>query len=312
MKKINLKIIAVAIATLFFGLLRVGNVSAVGRAIAISPTSQRVVLTPGETYRGGMTVSNPNSATADLHYLVTVAPFYPARAEGSTDDYSGVDYTTKTNMNMIVDWLTVDNPTGTLAPNEEVTVSFSIQVPLDAPAGGQYAALLIRENPDVKTEEDDSMSVTEIMQMSHAIYADVAGETIEEGEILQNDIPSFLFNNTLQATSLVRNNGNVHVDAKYILQVWPMGSDEEICTNEESAGTGFIMPNTERYHTETCVLPPFGIFRAKQTVKIFGEVSELEKTIIVCPLWALFLILFAIVALIIWIILKAKTRKTKK
>ena len=69
------------------------------------------------------------------------------------------------------------------------------------------------------------------------------------------------------------------------------------------------MPETERYHTETCNLPPIGLFRAKQTVKIFGEESIVEKTVIVCPLWLIFVILFVVIALIIWIIIRMKSRK---
>ena len=212
---------------------------------------------------------------------------------------------------MIVDWITVDNPEGTLVPNEEKAITFSITVPKAAPAGGQYLALLVRENPDIKVE-DDSMSVTEIMQMAHVIYADVAGTTIKSGEITENDFPSFLMSNKLEATSMVKNSGNIHTDAEYILQVWPIFSDEEICTNEENAETSLVLPNTERYHAETCDLPSLGIFRAKQTVKIFGEESVLEKTIIVCPLWLLFSILFVIIGLIIWIVIRIRSRKKAK
>ena len=93
---------------------------------------------------------------------------------------------------------------------------------------------------------------------------------------------------------------------------FPVFSDEEICTNEENSTFTFLMPGTERYHTETCTLPPVGIFRAKQTVKIFGEESVVEKTVIVCPLWLIFVILFVIIALVIWIIIKVRSHGKAK
>lgn len=37
--------------------------------------------------------------------------------------------------------------------------------------------------------------------MGHIVYAEVAGETRNEGVVLENDIPSFLISNTLEATS---------------------------------------------------------------------------------------------------------------
>lgn len=306
MRKIKYLLLTVAVA--MFGMFSGGQVSAAGRAIAISPMYQKMVLIPGETYRGGFTVANPYDTASDLNYLVTVSPYYPVKTNDNDVNYTGADLVTKNSKNMIVDWVTINNPTGTIEPNNEVYVTFTIEVPDDAPAGGQYAALVTQENPEY-VEYNDSVAVNESMSMAHVLYAEIAGETNQSGEISENNIPSFLLNNTLETTSLVHNNGNVHTDAEYVLQVWPLGSNEEICTNEEDPSTGFVMPETELYHAETCQLPAVGVFRAKQTVTIFGEVSEVEKTVIVCPLWLLFIITFLIAALIIWLIVRTKSRK---
>ena len=88
-----------------------------------------------------------------------------------------------------------------------------------------------------------------------------------------------------------------------------MIGDEEICTNEEEPDLSLILPETERFHAQTCNLPIAGIFRVKQTVKIFGETSIVEKTIIVCPIWLLFIIIFVVFALIFYFVAKAKARK---
>ena len=93
-----------------------------------------------------------------------------------------------------------------------------------------------------------------------------------------------------------------------MLQVWPLFSDEEICTNEEQPETSLILPETERYHAQSCALPSVGIFKAKQTVKIFGEESIVEKMVIVCPIWLLFIIFFVIAAIIIWIVVRVQKR----
>ena len=107
----------------------------------------------------------------------------------------------------------------------------------------------------------------------------------------------------------MKNTGNVHTDASYTLQVWPLFSDEEICTNEENSDTNLIMPGMERYFVQKCSLPLAGIFRVKQVVKIFDEVSTLEKMIVICPLWLIFIVVLAIVALIVWIVIRIKMRK---
>lgn len=278
------------------------------KSFSLSPMSQKIILVPGERYSGSMYVSSPADSDEDFEYVIEVGPYYPKKSENGVDDYGEIDYTNKSNMSMVVDWTTVDDPAGVLSPNERKAVPFTIDVPYDAPAGGQYMVLLVREN-----KEDDinsnSSAIKEIMQMGHVIYAEVTGETRNEGEILENNIPSFLMNGMLETASMVRNDGNVHTDAEYVLQVWPLFSDEEICTNEENPDTSLVLPETERYHTQSCDLPVVGIFRAKQTVKIFGETSITEKMVIVCPIWLIFIILFIIFALIFYFVAKAKARK---
>ena len=286
--------------------------SAATATFTLSPMSQRIILIPGETYRGSIRLSNPTNSDSAFHYAVTVSPYSVKAGEGSKDDYGDMDFSTVSNRNEMMNWIEIDNPKGVIPVNEHVTVTFSVNVPSDAPAGGQYATLMITEDTSERTTSANSATITEIMQMAHIIYAEVAGETRETGKIIENNIPSFLFDNKLDATSMVRNDGNVHTDAEYIFQVWPMFSDEEICTNEESVKTSLVMPETERYHTETCNLPAVGLFRAKQTVKIFGEESIVEKTVIVCPLWLIFVILFVIIALVIWIIIKVRSHGKAK
>ena len=232
MKKVNFKVLTAAVLVAafgIFGIFRGNSVSAAGRALAISPMSQRVVLNPGETYQGGITVSNPANSSEDLYYAVSIGSYSSVKAEGSKD-YSDWDVETVTSYNDIMDWITIDNPKGVVKPNGQVLVSFKINVPEDAPAGGQYATLLVREDAEARGEDDGNVAVTEVMQMASIIYAEVAGETVKEGVITENSIPGLILSNTLEATSLAKNSGNVHTDIEYVLQVWPLFSDEEICT----------------------------------------------------------------------------------
>ncbi len=288
---------AVAFATLFSG----GNAFA-EKAFTVSPMTQKVVLAPGETYRGGLKISNPVTSTEDFDYEVSVAPY-----SVKNDSYDEVDYKTKGKMNTIVEWTTIENPTGTLKPNDSVTISFEINVPKEVPAGGQYMALFVSEDTSKKQPGGD-MAIIEKMGMAHIVYAEVAGETRNEGRIIENNLPSFLTSNVLKASATVANDGNVHTDAKYTLQVWPLFSDEEICTNEETRDSMLVLPETKKYYSQECNLPMFGIFRAKQVVKIFGEESIVEKTILVCPLWLLFVVIFGIVLLIAWLVARARKR----
>lgn len=305
------KIITIALTLfsgLFFGFL-FNNVNAISNSMTISPPSQKMILIPGESYSGFVTVSNENGSTSNLDYSVSIGS-YSEHGEGdAVDDYGTVDHVNKSSYNQIMDWIVLGKEKGTVAPNESDVIPYTINVPENAPAGGQYAMILVENITGADSGGGGNVNIKSRFQFGSIIYAEVAGETREEGYIKEDSMPSFLTSGLLEATSMVRNDGNVHTDAEYVLQVWPLFSDEEICTNEEEPDKSLILPETERYHAQTCNLPPVGIFRAKQTVKIFGETSIVEKTVIVCPIWLLFIIIFAIFALVFYFVAKAKARK---
>lgn len=309
-KRIHNILIVIIIATLIGSIVTSATkVFAEGRSFALSPMSQKVVLTPGEAYEGSIDVINPSKSDSDFHYLATIGAYGVKSDENSVDDYASTTENDITKFNQIINWIELKNDRGTLAPNETATISFYINVPEDAPGGGQYATILVQEDPQaIDIPETEESSIKEIMQMASVIYAEIAGDTIREGEIIDNNIPAFLLNGQFEATSMVKNSGNVHTDAEYILQVWPLFSDEEICTNEEDPAKSLILPETKRYHAESCNLTAPGIYKVKQIVRIFGEESVAEKTIIYCPIWLLFIIFFVVAGVVIWVVMRVKAR----
>ncbi len=296
-----------AIIAGFFGLASSGNIFATS-TMNVSPMADSIILAPGERYDGYFNISNPNDAEANLEFITSVGSFSQGKDEKTGDDYGSVDVEATSSYNQIKDWIEVITESGSVSPNETQQIHYIINVPNDAPAGGQYATILVRDNSD-KNQGGEGIAIVENRQIAYIIYAEIAGETREEGQILQNSIPSFSLNNELSATSMVKNDGNIHTDAEYTLQVWPLFSNEELCTNEENPDKSLVMPETNRYHSQTCSLPLVGIFRAKQVVKIFGEISVVEKNLIVCPIWLLAIIIFAIISIIIYLVAKSKNRK---
>ncbi|MBR3236109.1 hypothetical protein IKF92_00280 [Candidatus Saccharibacteria bacterium] len=313
MRKSIIVVLAVVLGGLFFSVLKASaDEEMTGSIMTVSPPTQEIVLVPGEKFEGSIDVSNSVNSGSDLKYSVTIGSFGLGKDENGNVDYNNTDVDTITSYNQIMDWIKLGKESGVVKPNETDTIPFTITVPSDAPAGGQYATIIVQDDSDNGENNDGNVAIQNVVQFASAIIAEVAGETRNEAEIVENNIPAFIFSSPLSASSLVKNNGNVHTNAKYILQVWPLFSDEEICTNEEDPTESLVMPEAERLHVEECGLPAIGIFKAKQTVEIFGEKSVMEKTVFVCPLWLLFLIVFAIVMLVIWIVMKTKKRKPVK
>lgn len=304
--------LAIVLVGLFFGVINVSAVDGDNEVMmTISPPKKEIVLVPGEVYEGAIEVSNAANATRNLKYSVTIGSFGLDKDEDGNTDYNSTDVDTVTEYNQIMEWIKLGKDHGSVAPNTTDTISYTITVPEDAPAGGQYATIIVQDDTGSDDEKTGDIMIESIVRFASSIFAEVVGETRNEGAIIENNIPAFLLNNKLMATSTVQNSGNVHTNASYILQVWPLIGDEEICTNEENPTEHTVMPGTERMNTEECNLPAVGIFRAKQTVKIFGETSVAERVVVVCPLWLLFIIIFVIVALVIWLVMKSRARKTR-
>lgn len=316
MKSIINKLVSwVAISVLAVASLVVFNTSRVmadssSFGITMSPMHQNVILDPGDSREVSFKISNPSASTESLNYEISVDPFY-IENNGETVFEEVGDH------NKIVDWISFDVPTkGSVAPNETKEISFTVNVPASAPAGGQYASIFLTTSGDSRSSGNSTPSnggtqldIEEIKKVGHLLYAEVTGNTIKKGEISDVNVPSFLLSGNITASSMIKNNGNVHGQAKYTLQVYPLFSSEEIYTNEESPKTHLVMPDRTLYDELTWEeTPDIGIFNVKYTVEFEGETAEVSKMVIKCPVWLLFIILFVIALIIIWVVLKVKNR----
>ncbi len=270
--------------------------------MTVSPMNEQIILVPGETYTGSIKVANPGSSSGALKYIVKVGSFSETQDENSEDGNGAIDTDTVTSYNQMVNWITLDREGGEIQPNEADTITYTIKVPEGVPGGGQYASIVV-QNDTREQGGGGGVNIQSNVQIASLIYATVAGETKEEGDILSNDVPGFIASGPLKTTSLVRNDGNIHAKVEYTLQVWPLFSDEEICTNEEKPGGAVVLPGTKEYHVESCEVGTMGIYNVRQTVKIFGNTSIIDKKLIVCPIWMMIVIVACLVAIIVAIVL---------
>ena len=271
--------------------------------LQISPTKQKISLTPGSSYVGTFKVHN--AGTAPFSYSVSATPY------SVTNDNYSPDYTGLTNYTQIADWVTFDKATetGTLQPGQVVEVAYTVNVPKDAPAGGQYAALM------AQTEDGnaDDATVAVIHRVGMILYAAVPGETKESGEIVKNTVNSFYFNPPLTVSSLVKNTGNVEQTAKYTVKIYPLFSSEAVFSNEEAPDKEKsldVIPDTSRFNSITWEgAPQIGIFSVEQTIEFAGQVSTNKKLVLICPLWLLFVIFALLFFIIFWLVSRARSRK---
>lgn len=277
---------------------------------SIMPMAQRFLLTPGETYEGTITVVNPADATNDFTYQATVTPYSVLGAEYAAD------LTTMSNRSQIVDWIKIENPTGTVSPNKFEKIKFTITVPEDAAGGGQYATIAVSSG--AQTTEGSGVNISNIFEMASVIYGYVEGDISHEGEILQNSIPGYATTTPVKTQISVTNHGNVHEDAKITIKATNFFTGEVLLPEEGESGAvnEIIMPGTERYITEEIDnLPALGVVHVEQTVYYLGMSSVESVNVVICPVWFLVLMIAAaggIIGGVARLIVKHRRNKAKK
>ena len=272
----------------------------------VLPMSQSLELKPGEVYEGVLTVANPAESTTDFNYVVSVAPYGV-----SGDDYVA-NLATMTDRTKMVDWISIDEPKGTIAPNGVKQVRYKITVPEGAPGGGQYAAITVTS--DSETAKEDGVAVQSVFELASLIYAEVDGEIVHDGEILENNVPGFVTNTPVSVTARFSNNGNVHETAIVKLEVTDAIFGSQILPNDDNDGvySEFVMPETERLLARDIGnLPMVGVVKVVQSVYYNGETSVVEQNVVICPVW--FMVVVAVViGGVIGLIIRAIMGRRKK
>lgn len=271
--------------------------------LQVSPTKQKISLAPGSSYVGTFKVQNVGAA--EFNYSVYATP-YSVVNENYSPNYEGL-----TNYTQIAEWITFDTKTATgkLQPGTSVDVAYTVNVPKDAPTGGQYAALM------AQTEDgnDANATVAVVHRVGMILYAAVPGDTRETGEIIKNTVNTFYFNPPLTVSSLVKNTGNIEQTATYNVKIYPLFSNEAVFSTEEKDDKEKqldIIPDTSRFNSITWEgAPRIGIFSVEQTIEFAGQVSTNKKLVLICPLWLLFVIFAMLFFIIFWLVSRARDRK---
>lgn len=296
----KLKVVIVSFFAFAFSLFSALPANAIGQ-FALSPMYQQITLTPGETYTGNFEVINPGDNTIDFVYDVSIKPF-------SVEGLDDLSFTENGDYNQIVDWITLSRTKGVISPNNTEEIRFEINVPENAAAGGQYAAILVTS--EEYRLDNSTVDLREKYEASHLIYAEVAGETVRKGKLDEVKVPSFLLSGNITGSAMITNEGNVHSSAIHTLQVFPFFSKEEVYTNEENPKTTWIMPGNTAYTSlaweET---PSLGVFHVVYNVEFEGVNSTVDKMVIVCPIWLLFILIACLFIVLFAIIFGGKKEK---
>lgn len=299
---ILMEILACALFSICTLLLSSNQTFAVERQktfLQVSPSKQQLGgLEPGEVREGSFKVQNIGTGAFDFKV-------YASSYEVKGENYDPVFDGSKDGLK-IANWFTFSQDTGHLESDTEVTINYTIRVPQNAPGGGQYGAIMV----ETVKENDDKSNIQAISRVGMVIYSHINGEINRCTRILENKLPSFLFNPPIFGESRVENCGNVDAELSVSLKVYPFFSNEEIYTNEEKPTVLNTLPATKRYHKELWTnSPAIGIFNVEQVIKYGSETKTERKLVIVCPIWLIVLIVLFILSVIFWLVARNRERK---
>lgn len=276
-------------------------------AFTVLPMSQRFSLVAGGTYEGSVTVANPVDAESDFSFTVTATPYNVVG-----DNYEA-DLANITTHSQIANWITIENPSGTLKPNEHTTVKYTIHVPENVPSGGQYATILVSQDNSAQST-GEGFSVATTLQLASVIYGDISGSLVREGTVIENNVPGFSFDPSIALTAIVKNDGNTHSDAIFNITITNKFTGEEIVN--ESRGGNFseiIMPETSRFITHRISnLPLLSFVHVNQTIYFNDVAYTSEKDLLICPIWFIFLSIITIISLVAFIVSRVRKHRYKK
>ena len=271
------------------------------------PMSQRFTLTPGKTTEGFIKIVNPADATEDFAYKVSVTP-YGVIGEDYTADLEHDSARTA-----ISKWIKIEEPTGEVKPNEVKEVKFTIDVPENAPIGGQYATIAVSSNNDMSG--NSGVAVQNVLEMASVIYATVEGPVERKGEILENNVPGFVVSTPVTLSALINNEGNIHEDATFVISASDFFTGRVILPTEDDDGeySELIMPETTRLiERNISNLPALGVVKISQTIYYRGVSSPVEKVVIICPIWFMALIALTLASIVFTIVHTIRKHKKKK
>ncbi|MBQ6149697.1 hypothetical protein IJI86_01850 [Candidatus Saccharibacteria bacterium] len=271
----------------------------------VSPMLEKISLKAGETYTGSILIANPKDATEDFYYKISTSP-YSVIGENYMADFETIS-----DWSRILEWTTLEDTEGTLKPNETKRIFYTIEVPKNAPAGGQYLKIGVTSNA---AASGSGGAVQDVFEIASLVFAEIDGETTRGGRILEGKIPDFVTSSNPAVTAKFTNTGNVHETATTALYVKDLLGGGEIYpqNGENPEMESIIMPLSTRVVSRQIPnLPVVGIFEVKETISYRGDTMDVTSVMVVCPAWFILLIL-ATIASILGMVFYGRHLKRKK
>jgi len=302
LKKVSKSLIMlILIATVSVGIFSV-TVNAEDRPIeqiTLSPVKGYEKLDPGEKFKGSFNITNTGTETVDLH--VYVKPF--GVDKGCTENYE-ID----SEWTQMTGWTNLEQSNyHDVKPEQTVVVNFSIEVPKNAPDGGQYVIIFVELG---KFDKISGAAIGVTKRLGYKFHADLGGKKHQSGKVESLEQLSWYWEPPINSISQVRNNGNIYFTSTHKYSVKSLTGKVLYETSVDQD----ILPDTcRKMKMEWDKTPAFGLFWVENEIEFLGkEQFSSNKLVIVVPIYVV-VIFGVMITLLLWALtLKIKNNKNVK
>ena len=271
--------------------------------ITISPSSSKINLTSGQTYYGKTTIFNTGSEEF-------TAKVYASPYTVKDNSYTPI-FDSETAKTQISRWIKFNQTQYIVKPGENTIVDWSIDVPSDSPAGGQYATIFA----EVSGDSSGGFGVNVKKRIGSIIYATVAGNTRNSGSNTSFSLSKFLISTPIKTSWSVTNDGNTDFDVEYEFKV-SNSSGNNILTRDR---TVTVLPETTRDISIAWLKddlangesspPEFGVYNIYFKYSYLDKANSETLTVVILPWWSIGLGTVFVLVLITIFVKKIKPRK---
>lgn len=275
--------------------------------LQISPVSNRVNLKGGQTLDYSFRIQGKPGSS----FRIYAAPY-----SVTNEDYE-LSFSNQTNYTQLSRWIKFYDAAGNLAseatltiPNDadSLIVNYSISVPVDVPAGGQYA-MIFAESAGNGQSESTGSGIRTISRAGLIVYGSTSGNTIESAEINEYNFNSFLTSGRLTTNAKIHNSGNTDFEVSSTLTVKSIFG--RVLYDDTQRHD--VLPETDRrISSEWTSTPALGVFNVTYKVSAADATREESKIVIIIPIFVIIIALILLTSLIIWTIILLRKRKERE
>jgi hypothetical protein len=242
----TLKIInKLLLLTLVFVLCPLFTSAQTSLSLSVSPTLFEMTANPGQEWESVVRVINSNSF--DITVYSDVVNFAP-QGEGGQGKFLPV-LPGETEGQTLAEWLSFGKEAVLIPAEQTLEIPFAIDVPVEAPPGGHFAALLIGTKPPKDKSGQSKLETSQIV--TSLVFLRVTGDVIEEGAIRSFRSTSFITESPEMGFELrFENKGNVHILPQGEIKIFNMwGQERGIIPINRQSLFGNVLPEQIRKYS---------------------------------------------------------------